>query len=365
MGKNNQYFRPYEVSCGTAILQEKDVVSINPNVGGLSITYDFYNNLDYPVTVGFCDGVRITIKPMNDNTKPQRFYINKYIKMGKYYTVLHLPDTTTHPEHTVTANNYIHGALNRHESNMQGSSDIVVEQYCVDSEELRRMSSLYLSNLDIVVSVEALSAWHHPRSPDGVFRQKITETHGVNRDDMFGLSIELICAHSSGESERFVNLANNIFRVPVKYQYDRKPGLYITYNGKTTKEHPPSPPQVEYFEWKDEDKFPVKLFNTWYDALNLGDIETERKKEIAQLKHEIERLQMENKQFQAESEKESSYRKEVFSELEQMRKERQHEMEMKSMDRKDSSDFMKWLPIIINSVVALITITVKLSSSNK
>lgn len=365
MGKNNQYFRPYEVSCVTAILQEKDVVPINPDAGGLSIAYDFYNNLDFPVTVGYSDGVRIVVKPTRDNTRQQGFYINKHIRMNKYYTILHLPDTTTHPEHVSIANNYINGIMNRHENTMSGNVDVVVEQYRVDSEELRRISSMYLRNLDIVVSVEALNAWHHPRSPDGIFRQTLLKANGVNQDNTFGLSIELVCSHSSGEGERFVNLGNNVFRVPVKYSSDKNPGLYLTYNGITTKEHPPSPPEVKFFEWKDEDKFPIKLFNTWYDALNFGDVENERKKEIAQLKHEIERLQMENKQYQAEVDKENIYRKEVLAELEHLRKERQHQMEMKSMDRKDSSDFMKWLPAIISSVVALITLTVKLSSNNK
>lgn len=371
-----------------------DVVPINPVACPFRVEIDYFNNLDYRVQVGFRDGIMLDLLPQNSSQVPKRLYITKKITYDVNKVQLHLPNNTLHEEnqriHEV-AMKYVNSQA-RNPSHYATSRMVSITfQYCVDHEELMLHQCYYLGNLDLLVAINDGTARVHPQSPQGRYLRDIEESN-VGDPKSFGLNVEIVTRKNSMD-DKYINLNNEIYRVPVHVSNLRKPGVYIKYNGKTTLEDPPSPAAVDYYRLEDllftqEDKgkakkdkdgrlIPFMLFNTVNEAMVYGDINSIQKHQLETMKNEVEMLKVEVNRRKIEIEQEQQKNKELqdqrkfFEEqMAQLAKQRtdaeqsayeriKREQEIRALDRKDTSELMKWIPSIIGGVLALSALLVK------
>lgn len=379
---------PYFSTIGTRIVeaeQLKDVVEYNPNCAPVLDQIDYFNNLPFPVYIGTRDGVKYRLEPQRDPNKPQELYITRRVTVQRNNTTIMLPDASVNLKQEATCRAFQDGLV-KSESEYPGFGVVrytITTQYSINAAEVKEYKTLYLDNIDVLVSIDTPTVWHHPHSSAGRQREHMaTRSIGdVNDQKQWGMNLEIV-APPGYTPDKYINLNGMVYRVPVYSSLSKTPGVYFSYNGLTTDTLSPSTPVVLHYSFERLDEMPIKIFNTYHEAMFEGNLEESRKRELAelvhanaQMKNDYERLKMERDQAQADREELRSQQKivqdtiadmlakrdkaseevhkEIQRELELERLRYKHELEMKQMDRKDVSEWVRWTPTIIGGILAL------------
>jgi hypothetical protein len=275
----------------------------------------------------------------------------------------------------------------------RGVQQIGEIQYGITKEDLyRKGNALYVSNLDLVVTL--LKGEHtplHPFSESGIRNRLIEQTEEVNEVGGFGYRIDIV-DNEEQFGARYININNEVFKIHPQVDRTRRNGVYRISSGPVTGDVPFTPPVSAYYSFEEAEE-KLGLYKTHNEAKTLGDVMAARKKELDEyaldireeeqrLKQEKLRREEEFEQFKRKLERERlqeeedrKLREQWFKREEQAMLERQTHLkaeiaelehsrtlasmgrkdyyEERSYARKDSSELVKFVPMLIGGLIAI------------
>lgn len=348
------------------------------------VTYQYINGLPEPVTVVERSGMRVTI-PSNRQPRMRDFVIRVVVRHTREVNVNidQLCHGTT-PESKILAQVFSEGIMTRHGSNWHYFVD-----YHIDYEDFRQHGgSLYVGNHDLVLTI--LNPGRpdlfpdHPFSTNGVHNRMIEEDESINNAFKFGYSLQIV-DNGGFFGERFININQQVFKVPVTTDYTKPNGVYLTCSGPVASGHGYHRPVSNHYTFEEADK-ELSLYRTIDEAKTLGDVFAEKERELQAYKLDVKRQEEKLKAERMDREAEFDRRKAALEaerlEEEERRKkedhrlsekqarikeelaELEHRRQMRSIEakdgyeqrhyqRKDTSEVVKFLPAIFTGVIAL------------
>ena len=223
--------------------------------------------------------------------------------------------------------------------------------------ELQSMGgSVYYTDIDLLFSVESLNdAPYHPCSPEA----RITKLTSPTDDGTLIFDV-FVVDNANEVGTVYYNVNGDIHPLQPKRYSKLKSGCYYTapgVNGKVT----------EVIPFNDKDALKAKgFFLTESDALDFGNIEQAEKKELLSLQKQLSdmanekqakqqefdllKLELENERMQAEHKLNAAKMN-----LDLQGSEIKHHYNNLSLDRKDTSEFLKFLPNLAIGVGTLLT----------
>lgn len=343
----------------------------------LRITMDYKNSFPFPVTVVFRDGMSFTV-PITRPEDPEcsSFVIRKTFHLNKSVTVN--ADSILHAaaeEASLEVEALKQAYKNSHFKIIQQNSyEFAVEYHVTRSQFKDNGYALELEEFDLVVYKDLGKNYCHRRSEQGkcaLFDQDNTTT---------SLKVEILINDPKRRyGDRFINISGTIYELLAKDISSQEEGVYVTapstiIDGRlmddryTTKRYT--------FEAADK---ALSLFRTRDEACVVGNIEQERKRILEEAQHnramdktrleaefiehkrklDTDMLNLEHKLKTSETHRESLMA-ELQDSLARAKAMREQDMikykdnyEMRSYDRKDSSEVIKWLPVILTGAAIL------------
>lgn len=251
------------------------------------------------------------------------------------------------------------------------TKDSIILSYKVYARDLQKISSVNVSEIGYVVTVRNAISDRLPINPvSGLGRELFDSVSEQERGFVF--TVDIVDPYGK-LGEMFINIGGVVSRVKVirNPNYESE-GIYISRSVQPTLENPTGYIRTR-FELDEHAK--AFLFATPALAQSHGDV-------LARLKEEhelnMQKMKYEHEQFKLDSEKTKMRHVEQLQELEgivkleqskqaklksdlddvKMKKEKElmavkHEMEMRSLDRKDSSEILKWIPALVVSAGAI------------
>lgn len=344
-----------------------------------TIEHGFQNGFNIDVSIMFRNGMGFTIPKTSFKWRPS----NDFIVFVKYkfsskvkIDIHHLLDEVNDDSPKMLQG--LREAFSQSMSSITYNGNEVTVAYPVSFEMFSKAKgSLYLENLDITLALNQETETCltvHPCSNLGKEHlERMTRPDGYNYRIIIN---DPDCAFGV----RYINLSGRVYRIAPQIISDKEPGVYfqVSDSGEVIEEH------LYDFEQADTE---LMLYKTASDAKVFGNILEARRKELEEtqhaqklkmmeiesenirLKHESEsqlnKIKQERAQMDAELSKIQSENKQRelmlqknISELEnQFAKEKAYrddslnrmklEYERRSLDRKDSSEIIKWLPAIV------------------
>lgn len=361
------------------VSEPSDVVGHSTN--NFSVDCQYINGFSRPVTLVDRNGMKVEIPP-NINPIARTFIVRLTITLGREVNVNIEQLLNSACSATRTLADVIQkGAVSFRNGERRHRLDFHVELADVES----RGGSLYLSNLDVVVSLlQGHMVPHHPRSEVGVRNNLVESDDTINDVSSFGYSIRIV--DSGGHfGDRFVNINKKVYKVPVARESPLGDGVYVTSSGPVDGDYAYRPPVAQRYTFEEADK-ELGLYRTVEEAKTFGDEYAAREKELKELslfvKQEEQRMKEERQRREAEFEerkrelererleednrrKETDYHfqqrqtrlKEEIAELEHKRNiemiRSKDGYEQRSLQRKESSEVVKYLPAIFTGLLAL------------
>jgi hypothetical protein len=337
----------------------------------------YINNLPVPVTIVWRSGLKFVLRPEPSMTN-NKLLVRIHIVIGravKSDIERVLSEVTTKSSDELKAMREAF-SLQIKESTYGGAT--VILDYPIGIDVLRNNGgSIYCHELDSVISLADInSVPYHPFSPEGR-NQRIIEanTSVINQYD-FNYSIEIV-DNEGRYGERYLNISNKIYRVVPKMDPNRQNGVYVLSNSPVEGKLGISEVGVTYYTFDDAET-ELHLFRTREDAAELGDKQTARKRELAELDHEmaLQRLELtRTKQLyerevverERETRRMEREREAHLSAMQDLREAAEHSMaferqrikdhyESLSFKRKDQSELVRWIPAIITGIGAILTV---------
>lgn len=355
---------------------------------GFEITTTYKNGLPFPVTINLRSGLSQTIPPLTANwrdvtcfTVHVRYRFSKNVKID-IQRILDEVDENSDEERKA-----LKLALQDAKTTLGSQHNECVVTYEVFKHDLEQNGgSVYLEQLDITICQDdghTNLLVLHPESIEGK-RERVRQIVGEG----FNLKLEINDPFNIF-GERFINVLGNIYRVKLTRDTTKPPGVYRT--STPTVDDPTT--FTEYFTFEEVNE-KIQLFHSAAEAKALGDMSTQRKKELEDLQHqykidlmardsehrkalfELERevnvykteklqaestlskLQSEMKEREIQYDKEAKERDARLKEREvqyaKEKAEREYRLnvqkdyyEARSYERKDSSEIIKWIPPMV------------------
>lgn len=357
--------------------------------GPYAVTTSYFNYTGNNITVVTRNDIRFTVKPILDMNM-SGFIIREHCTLDGNAALEMIAVFKRTPEENLTPDmKAIKPVFLQHSAlTYLNPVSFVIETVITDEAFKEAHGNVYAINKDIMVSKDNIDvAPAHPYSVKELlspaFKEKSKEINGIN------FSIEIV-DNDNSIANRIYHLANKLFDiVPVK-DSSRQTGVYLSFSnvgldGKRT--------MFGSRYTLEEAEEVLGLYKTREEAVAHGDIEGKRKSELARLTHEIAVIQDKNKKELIELEtrnKEAEYlyknnelaNKQSLLELEgvlakvkleaeqnkiiaeqhknklaELNAERsayrQDYYESRSYERKDSSEFFKFIPTAIAAAVAI------------
>lgn len=171
--------------------------------------------------------------------------------------------------------------------------------------------------------------------------------------------------------DRYLPICNQVYKIVARTDKNRPDGLYIVSSKPTNGKINPDEVSTTFYPFEDVEK-QLGIYQTFEQASSFGDVAATRKREIATLEHSmlIERQNFQRDKLKYETELEENNRRLKEVEFERLLlqrsmeelKQRQESLleleklkmkdayERKSHDRKDTSEFIKFLPTILAGI---------------
>lgn len=316
----------------------------------------YYNNCSKSVKIGLVDGTIMELMPRNNPTLPAGFIVTKKYRyqhgsarvtppavpdkewvrteQGKWQELLH----TRHVQRHVAIN----------------TMNEMVVTYWIPENVLTDKQVRFYMNLSLTITMDLNAEIAHPVSHDGIMHLQTQGTPILNPYGGFFLGIQIV-ARTPGLSKRYVNIFNEVYEVPITYDPIREPGIYIiTSRGCDRYGKPSKIPVYKRYDLAELDKprdgknkseIPFELFLTVDEAIMNGNADAIVERELIEAEHEY-------KLRKAELEQENLRRSAEKQELE-------HQMKMKEIEGKNFSEILKWVPLILQVSLTLLTIVMK------
>jgi hypothetical protein len=227
--------------------------------------------------------------------------------------------------------------------------------------------TVYYHDVDLVIStLDVDDCPAHPYSENGMAMQPITE-YDARDLNLFNLSMEIV-DNKGLIGDRYVIFGGSVYRIKATKNYRKRDGVHVEWNKPVETERETPGKKYRHFEIAEAEQ-EFELYRTHADAINRGDASANRKEELARLEHDNTLLK---KQLESEKGSLEMQMVRLKSDLDQknqtfemLRKEREeiiqsHEhqlsierikykdlMEARSVDRKDSSEVLKFVPTFL------------------
>lgn len=357
----------------------------------LRITYRYFNGLDYPISIVKRNGFEFTVSPANYGV-PKAFVVRVEVEWTQQvkFNIERLSSRRTKESQAMIdlIDEVQQKGLRRVTYNgLSFTYDLYVYQ-----EDLNKGgNALYLTGLDIVVSTLKNHIPLHPYSEEGILARNLEENPSANDTESFGYNVQIVDSHGR-YGKRFINIGGEVFRVPVA-KHSRKPdGVYLTSTGPCYVEGGHSEPKTTRYEFEEADKA-LPLFRTIEEAHSLGDVNSQKKRELEDRAFEIQKERQEmaerKERRRIEWDEEERLRKQRWDEEERIRKtrweeedrernrlweerenqrkdtyeqksaERKDYYDTRSAERKETSEVVKFIPAIITGVFAVAMAIIK------
>lgn len=222
--------------------------------------------------------------------------------------------------------------------------DEIKVKYEIPLVALETAGGVYIDTCDLVVCLERTKFnFHHPDSSIGI---KLRDSHDTTKNGL-NFIVEMVDRFNR-VGDKWININGLVTKVPKIHSAleTRKDGIYVFVNNEL----------VNMYSL-DEGVEKLRLYDTRSAAVNYGDlktiIESEREKELADLAHKA-------KVEAAQLSLEKNVRDDYFDERKFIRNtdesRRKHDYEMRSYDRKEASEVIKWLPTLITGVLSALVL---------
>jgi hypothetical protein len=370
-----------------SLTQVPGVLDLGPGAQ-LSIEKEFYNGFRSPVTLVDRSGMPLVIQPMNVKALNQFIvrYTIKY-RVGVNIDVERLSNATSEGMRALR-DAVLSGSVRQRMGQCYAQVDYGVNENDVVSSG----GSLYLVNLDVVVStMQGGYVPHHPFSAEGVRNRLVASNETINTAGTVGYAIQIV-DNEDVFGPRYININKEIFLVQPAKDPGRNSGVYRTSTAPVSQKGGVGAPRSDYFTFGEAEEL-LGLFKSYEDAWVLGDIAAERKRELEELAQHLKETQHRQKLEALEREREfeewkrdieqrrvteesdrkslehrwkleearineaSARLKEEQTRVEHLRNiaalERKDHYEERSYVRKDSSEFLKWVPAIAAGFAAI------------
>lgn len=330
----------------------------------------YINNLSVSITVVWRSGFRIRLEPV-PNMDNNRLVIRTTVMVDQSVKndverVLSMVNENSSPELQAMRTAFIQ----QNQGNTYRGASIILD-YPISHDQLRNYGgSIYHNELDCVISLMDLEeAPLHPYSESGKLSQTVIGSPVDHGGPSFAYAVEIV-DNCGKQGARYMNMSGKIYKIIPKKDPERRDGIYIVSNkpangaldnGGVVATHYP-------FELAETD---LGLYPTYSEALNLGDVSTARKEELARLEHqnkvlaqemqglrqqhEREMLEQQNELRRTELERDRLNIK-IAEQEQQMARERaelKDQYEKRSYERKDQSEILKILPSIVVGIGAV------------
>lgn len=348
-----------------------------------SVNINFYNNLNVKVYIGTRDGDVYELEPLRENDPKVKslFYIEREITNRSSKRI-------DHPYH-VDGDNGVYSGIVESGPGLNPKGYEAFRVFNVLSQaDLEDADALYFDAIDYVVSLKP-TGWTHPRVVEKTTNCK---TRNSNGEPESSIKFELV-DRGNYYGTSYINVNGSVHRIKPITKMNRDEGLYVYFNsvlkdGKYREEDVIYIPLAKILDsqWK--------LYSNYQDALILGDykrqkedlreeLKLEREEEILKLKHELEiakqetatikeehrRKEAEEELARTQHEKElAEIKRALSSEQERLAREKadllhqhqmersrlEHELNMRSSYRKDSSEAIKSALAITGTLLSIV-----------
>ena len=344
----------------------------------------FYNCLNMPIYIGTREGIVYLLKPMNDKEAKQFLYIEREIH--------HL----TTPTEFVSSHYHPNGDEGIYSGVVEHGPNAKLQKYSftrvyntLEYKDLLAADALYFEAIDYVISLNP-TGWRHPNVQSKFHNGKTRDNCGNEAET--SIKFELV-DHNNYYGTSFINVNGFVHKVVPTNKKNRDQGLYVYFNSvmKDGKFRNEDVILIPIEKIKDS---PWKLYPSYSDAAILGDykrqkedlreeLKLEREEEILKLKHELEiakqetatikeehrRKEAEEELARTQHEKElAEIKRSLTSEQERLAREKadllhqhqmersrlEHELNMRSSYRKDSSESIKAALAITGTLLSIV-----------
>lgn len=247
----------------------------------------------------------------------------------------------------------------------------IILSYKVYARDLQKIPSVSIPEIGYVVTVRNAIKDRLPVNPVSVLGRELSETL-TEHERGFVFTVEIVDPYGK-LGDMYINIGGQVSKVRViRNPNYEKEGIYISRSVEPDLNNPTGYSRTR-FEFDDYSKVP--LYATPALALTHGDV-------VARIKEEhelnIQQLKFQHEQFKLDAEKTKMQHTERLQELEtevkleqnkqaklksniedlKAEKEKEsmmlkHQMEMRALDRKDSSEILKWIPALLVSAGAI------------
>lgn len=347
----------------------------NLNVG-LSLGYEIINGLSVPIVIATRDGLKYTLPPAygaHGNVltiiSNRRWAHNGECRTDELYDSKD-PEAKTILDSIVAT---ISGSVGRYRQ-AAVRTEISLNDFRGSGD------TLYLQTLDLVISTLRPDRVLHPHSARGRELAQIRDTPGAGLQEAASLVIRIVDNHNRFGS-KYMNLNGEVFCVPAAVEPNMEDGVYVIRSGISEGAQSTQEPSVTRYEFTEAQES-LGLYDTVHEARSLGNTEKQleaqhqlelkrvRNDELELKNHKL-RLERELHNVQQElqlskqryEEAKNAYDQDLMGQKRETER-LNHELNMASMrrkdyyeershDRKDGSEMLKYLPVVIAGIGAL------------
>lgn len=368
----------------------------------LTCNISYLNGLSDAVTIVQRSGLAFTVPAASDrNERDFVIRVSNSFSRGVNIDGHYLLNGVT--ENSPVELQKIQEALNRRNLYNRGREEFCLD-YLVSRETLqKRGGSIYLVELDIVVSI--LTPNHvplHPFSDVGMRAQLLESDPAVNSPKYFGMNIRIV-DNNGRFGDRFINVSGQIYKVVALKSSKLRDGVYMTSSAAVDGDYDVCPPSCQRYSFEEADA-ELKLFRTVDEAKTLGDIAAATDRELKELQAKLRREEHEFKLERLRREDELDIAKRAYereklefetdmaqrlarqklreleldeqkAELDAMRRREDHLRTMEAMARKDLyesrsyqrkefSEYIKYVPVVIAGLASIFLAIKKISEDD-
>lgn len=245
-------------------------------------------------------------------------------------------------------------------------------EYVFTEQDLRQTNGVfYHDELDTLFKFgEEPFGVPHPYSFAGKKLESEQNAELLREKHGFIFWVEIIDNHGR-YGDRYLTICNQVYKIAAREDKNRPDGLYIVSSKPTNGKISPDEVSTKFYRFEDIEK-ELGIYSTYEQALSFGDVALSRKRELAELEHAItlerQNFQREKLHYEAEIDEKNRRLKDLEYErnlsnraMEDLRNNQATLLEMerlrlkehydrRSSERKDASEFIKFLPSILAAV---------------